>query len=182
MDRPFITPQTRVGELLDAYPELESALIAQAPVFEKLKNPVLRRTVARVATLEKAAAIAGIAPRQLVAALRRQAGQPLDDTAADSAERAPADEPPPLWFAPEKVGPTLDADALLASGQTPLSATLTQARTLKGGAILRLTVSFRPVPLIDALRQQGYRTFLRSLQADRFELFVAPGEEPSKVS
>jgi len=42
-----INPRTKVGELLDACPRLEEVLIAQAPVFEKLRNPVLRRTAAR---------------------------------------------------------------------------------------------------------------------------------------
>ena len=172
MDRPLITPQTRVADLLDAYPELESALIARAPVFEKLKNPVLRRTVARVTTLEKAAGIAGIAPRQLIAALRREVGQPLDDAAADTAESAPPEETPPAWFDSEKIGPTIDAAALLADGQTPLNEILTQARFLEGDAILRVAVSFRPLPLLDALEKQGYRTFLREQRTDLFELFV----------
>jgi hypothetical protein len=46
----IITPQTKVGELLDAYPELESILFELSPAFAKLKNPILRKTVARIAT------------------------------------------------------------------------------------------------------------------------------------
>ena len=56
-----ITPATKVAELLESWPELEEALVAQAPAFRRLKNPVLRRTVARVATLEQAAGVGGIA-------------------------------------------------------------------------------------------------------------------------
>ncbi|MEO2194672.1 MAG: DUF1858 domain-containing protein [bacterium] len=41
-----ITPSTKVAELLAAYPELEAVLIGMAPPFKKLKNPVLRRSVA----------------------------------------------------------------------------------------------------------------------------------------
>jgi hypothetical protein len=47
----LITPQTKVGELLDAFPELENVLIQIAPPFKKLRNPILRRTVARVTRL-----------------------------------------------------------------------------------------------------------------------------------
>ena len=72
-----ITPATKVAELLESWPELEPVLVAQAPAFRRLKNPVLRRTVARVATLEQAAGVGGVAVRDLVAALRRAAG--LDD-------------------------------------------------------------------------------------------------------
>ena len=48
-----ISPKTKVGELLDAYPELENVLMAMSPAFEKLKNPILRKTVAKVATLQQ---------------------------------------------------------------------------------------------------------------------------------
>jgi hypothetical protein len=44
-----------VADLLDSWPELEETLVAQAPAFRRLRNPVLRRAVARVATLEPAA-------------------------------------------------------------------------------------------------------------------------------
>ena len=60
MSELMITPETRVGALLDAHPELEVTLIGIAPTFKALKNPVLRRTVAKVATLEQAARIADL--------------------------------------------------------------------------------------------------------------------------
>lgn len=46
----LITPKTRVGELLEKYPELEETLMELAPAFQKLKNPVIRRTIGKVAT------------------------------------------------------------------------------------------------------------------------------------
>ena len=49
----IISPKTKVGELLDNYPDLESVLMEMSPAFEKLRNPVLRKTVARVATLQQ---------------------------------------------------------------------------------------------------------------------------------
>ena len=52
-----IQPSTKVAQLLDAYPELEEVLIRMAPPFRKLKNPILRRSVAKVATLKQAAIV-----------------------------------------------------------------------------------------------------------------------------
>ena len=60
-----IGPETRVADVLEAHPEAEEILIAIAPQFKAMKNPVLRRTVARVATLEQAAKVAGIQAREL---------------------------------------------------------------------------------------------------------------------
>jgi hypothetical protein len=55
-----ITPETKIADLLDAYPQLEDVLIQQSPHFTALKNPILRKTVAKVATLERASQMSGI--------------------------------------------------------------------------------------------------------------------------
>src|SRR5262249_41576159 len=68
--KPAIDPDTTVGALLDAYPEAEAVLIDLAPAFAKLRNPVVRRTVAKVATLEHAAKIGGVSLRTLIGKLR----------------------------------------------------------------------------------------------------------------
>jgi hypothetical protein len=69
VNRPEILPETKVGALLQAYPQLEDELIAIAPRFTALRNPVLRRTVARITTLAQAA-VAEIPTRELVDRLR----------------------------------------------------------------------------------------------------------------
>ena len=55
-----ITPSTKVNDLLRAYPEIEDDLIRMAPPFKKLRNPFLRRTVGRVATLKQVSAVGDI--------------------------------------------------------------------------------------------------------------------------
>ncbi len=73
----IITPKTRVGELLDAYPELESVLLELSPAFKKLKNPVLRKTVGKVATLQQAASLGNIPVTEVINTLRTEVGQQL---------------------------------------------------------------------------------------------------------
>ena len=75
MKQLVITPQTKVHELLEAYPELEDDLIEIAPVFRKLQNPVLRRTIARVTTLQQAALVGQVSVNLLVNTLRQKTGQ-----------------------------------------------------------------------------------------------------------
>ncbi|MFH1755446.1 MAG: DUF1858 domain-containing protein, partial [Candidatus Latescibacterota bacterium] len=58
-NRPSITPDMKVSALLEAYPELEDVLIGIAPAFKKLRNPVLRRTVAKLTSLRQAAQVGG---------------------------------------------------------------------------------------------------------------------------
>ena len=61
-----ILPSTKVSQLLDAYPELEDVLVAMAPPFKKLKNPILRQSVARIASLKQAAVVGGLDTRAMV--------------------------------------------------------------------------------------------------------------------
>ena len=71
-----ITPSVTVNALLKEYPELEEVLIEMAPPFKKLKNPILRRTIAKVATIRHIAAVGGIPLNELISKLRKAVGQP----------------------------------------------------------------------------------------------------------
>jgi DUF438 domain-containing protein len=53
-----VSADTKIHDLLETYPYLKPWLVARAPEFKKLENPVLYNTMARVATLEAAAAMA----------------------------------------------------------------------------------------------------------------------------
>jgi hypothetical protein len=69
-----ITLQTKIWDLLEDYPQLEETLLEISPAFAKLKNPVLRRTIARVTTVKQAALIAGVEAGNVVILLRKAAG------------------------------------------------------------------------------------------------------------
>jgi len=61
-----ITPKTTVHTLLKEHPFLLDFLAGYSPEFEKLTNPVLRRTMGRMATLQKASEMADIPLDQLM--------------------------------------------------------------------------------------------------------------------
>jgi hypothetical protein len=169
-----ITPATKVADLLESWPELEEVLVARAPAFRRLRNPVLRRTVARVATLEQAAGVGGVPVRELVAALRRAAGIEGDTWTPDtSGEQRGEPSAAPAWLDHARVVETLDADALLDAGEVPLVRVNERARALSSGDLLRIESAFRPVPLVEALGRQGYRCFVRETASNRFETFVS---------
>ncbi|WP_373732210.1 DUF1858 domain-containing protein, partial [Bacteroides heparinolyticus] len=69
-----ITPDTKVAELLDRFPQLETAMLKLSPAFAALKNPVLRKTVAKVTSLQQAAKVGGINVVEMVTILRKEAG------------------------------------------------------------------------------------------------------------
>jgi DUF438 domain-containing protein len=55
-----INPKTKVSELLKEYPFIKDFLVELNPHFKALDNPIMRRTLGRVASLSKAAMIGGI--------------------------------------------------------------------------------------------------------------------------
>ncbi len=72
-----ISPETKINDLLSAYPFLIDFLAERYPAFSKLKNPLLRKTVGKVATLSKASAMGGVPLNTLLAVV---AGEILEQT------------------------------------------------------------------------------------------------------
>jgi len=151
-----INPTTRVGELLDAFPELEATLKSLSPSFQALSNPLLRRTVARVATLEQAARVGGLPVPDLVHALRRAAGQEGDEVTTSSR----AEQAVPAWAESAAPAVTLDAETLLSAGRTPVAEAAERLAGMSPGEVLELTSPFEPAPLIDALRAKGHEVYV----------------------
>jgi hypothetical protein len=153
MDKLIITPRTKVYELLQAYPELEELLIEMAPVFRKLKNPVLRRTIARVTTLQQAAQVGEIPVHKLVNTLRQKVGQ----DSLEGIESVPGGaDKQPSWFNRDKIAKQLDARPIIEQGGHPLGDVLTDIRDLKSGDIYELITPFLPAPLIERVVDQGF--------------------------
>jgi hypothetical protein len=172
-----ITPETKIAELLEVYPQLEEVLIQQSPHFKALKNPILRKTVAKVATLERASQMSGIPVRRLVAALREAVGLPGEPAATDlgpELEPAVVDAVAPDWFDEGKVRATIDADDLLTKGEVPLPRINQAVATLLPGALLRVKSAFRPAPLLEALHKAGHRTYVTKASPDAFHTYVWP--------
>ncbi len=166
-----INPTTRVGELLDAYPELEATLLELSPRYQALRNPLLRRTVARVATLEQAARVGGVPVPELVHALRRAAGLEGEEVAGASL----ADEPAPEWAGSASPAARLDAETELAAGRTPIAEAAARLLEMAPGEVLEVTAPFEPAPLIDALRAKGHGVFV-SRHGERVTVLVRRGE------
>jgi len=169
-----ITPETKVAALLEAYPELEPVLIAAAPAFNKLSNPVLRRTIARVTSLRRAAEVAGLPVRELVVRLRAAAGLPDGELEAEPAVEAGADaDGAAPWVDPGRVRWTVDADRILEAGHEPISEVLRRSAELGADDLGLIRSSFRPAPLIELVEGRGFRTaVVRS--GGSFATFIGP--------
>lgn len=151
----IISPKTKVGELLDAYPHLESVLIEMSPAFEKLKNPILRKTVARVATLQQIAVVGGLKVDAIINRLRKETGQ--SDEESGNADNDYLSIAPPEWYAAGKITQKFDASPLINSGGSPMKEILHYTNLLKEDEIFELRTPFIPAPIIYILKEKGFK-------------------------
>ena len=153
-DRDFpILPSTKVATLLDRYPELEKVLIELAPPFKKLKNPFLRKGVAKVASLGQAAAVGGMPVDELVNKLRAAVGQePV--ALGDSGKTVSYFSSQPEWFDATKIVASID-ETVIDPDKMPIVSVLQRAVTLQPGEMLELVTTFLPAPGIEIMKRKG---------------------------
>ena len=144
----------RAGDDREFLRELVEMFLADVPDrLDELRAALDAGDAPRVATVAQAAKVGGVPIGTLLNAIRERLGQPLlgADTGRDEAA-----EERPSWLNGAEPAVTLDADAMLASAQTPVREVQDRLGSLSPGQLLRLDASFQPVPLMDALRRKGY--------------------------
>ena len=148
-----INPSVTVHRLLESYPELEEVLIGIAPPFKKLRNPVLRRSVAKVATLKHVSSVGGVPLNELIATLRKAVGQ--TETSEEWNDEDYFGEQPD-WFSEEKITLSIDEAKLEASDRMTLAVILEKSSDVRDGEIIELVTTFLPAPGIDVMRSKDY--------------------------
>ena len=166
-DKLIITPKTKVLQLLEAYPQLEDVLIEYAPAFKKLKNPILRNTVAKIATLQHAASVGNVKLEDLINRLRKEVGQ---DLFTDSSNVHYITEKP-AWFDKNLIYKELDAKPMLAAGEQPVNMVLSDLNAMKQGSIYKLSAPFLPAPLIDKGTSLGLSHWLIKEKEESFIVY-----------
>ena len=168
MNKLLITPQTRVGEFLDNYPELEELLISSSPTFEKLRNPVLRRTIGRVATFQQIAVVGNIQLETIINSLRNTAGQNQTNETMSTNNNL---HEKPEWFDTSSISETLDARELLQAGQHPLAEVIKKTSGLQADQVFELITPFAPMPLIEKVIANGLSAYIQTISASEIHTY-----------
>jgi ABC-type glutathione transport system ATPase component len=157
-DSPYqIRPSTKVADLLDAYPELEEILINMAPPFKKLKNPILRKSVAKVATLQQAAIVGRVDVSSMIDQLRQAVGlAPIEATETPSPSVDDYLGTAPDWFEKSCVSTSID-DRAGDSDEMAITRITKSLKDLAEHQVIELTTTFLPAPGIDVARARGIR-------------------------
>lgn len=164
-----ITPQTIVADLLNEYPILEDKLIEIAPVFKKLKNPALRKTIAKVTSLKQAAVIGNVKLPELINQLRKEVGQ---ETLISDKDEAIITSDKPEWIIEENIKLIYDAREDLENGVHPVSKVVRDIETLSQDEIYLLITPFLPLPLIDIINKKGFTSHSDKTEKDKFLTYI----------
>jgi uncharacterized protein (DUF2249 family) len=190
----MIEREDKVSAVLARDAGLVEVFVAVSPAFQRLRNPALRRVMARLVTVEQAARVAGVDAQHLVDALNRA----LAAAGADAAP-PPADAPLPPPVGTASGGVARDADASsstappavppdriidldvredLRNGREPFSRIMAARRSMRADGALRVRALFEPAPLYDVMARQGLAHFTEKLADDDWRVwFFAAGEQ-----
>lgn len=173
----MISGDTTVARLLAEHPGLLEVLAGYHPRFAELRNPLLRRAMAPRLTLSEAARIAGASPEDLLAVLRRAAGEadtsaPCSPHSGQEAEgRHEVAKPAALARVPESRQVHIDVREDIRRGQEPFVRIMTAVKALKPGQVLVLRAPFEPVPLYGVLASRGFAHWTERRAGDDFEVW-----------
>lgn len=157
-----INAQTKVGELLDIYPELEKTLLQLSPSFARLKNPVLRKTIGRIASLRQVAEIGELNLDEMISKLKNVVR--IEDTCMDNESLEYQREAKPKWINSENISLTYDASDIIGNGGSPMKIILEKADRLQIGEIMLLITPFQPIPIIELLDNKGFQCWSESIE------------------
>jgi TusA-related sulfurtransferase len=173
----------RVADVLARDEALVDVFVAAAPAFERLRNPAMRRVMARLVTVEQAARVAGVDAERLLRSLNDACGAAgtapaatdvTDASAASAVTDASATTRggivaaqeaahelaalvPPAALAAISPDRVIDLDVRddLRNGDEPFSRIMAARRALAPDGALRLRAIFEPVPLYEVFGKQG---------------------------
>lgn len=169
MDKLIITPKTKIYDLLQAYPQLEDVLISLAPPFKKLKNPVLRRTITKITTLNQAATIGSLNVEELINTLRKEVGQEKLSEVESSETHYQTDRP--AWFDQKQVANSIDIRDMLHAGEQPVHEVLSAIKKLGDDELLEVIAPFIPAPLLDKSLSLNYRHWLKKESDEKYVIY-----------
>ncbi len=141
----IITPKSKLIQVLEEYPQLEDTLILYIPAFKDLKNPILRKTIAKIATMQQVAAIGKVKVEDLINMLRKLVGQDCIESSEDFLVKKET----PEWYNKNNIIKSFDARDMLERGEHPVNQVISDLGEMEAGKIYEALFSFLPIPLIE---------------------------------
>lgn len=181
----MIRADDRISTVLARDERLLDVLVATAPAFANLKNPLMRRTMAALVTVQQAAQIAGLDAAALVDRLNRALGDGDAAPARPLPQKeiaAPTPLPPQLGATPPELLVDVDVREDLRAGREPFGRIMGAVRDLPPRHVLRVRAIFEPAPLYGVLAKKGLSHFTEALAPDDWRVWFFRDESAGAAS
>jgi len=165
-----ITLDTKIADLLNSSENMKDILIEINPKFKKLNNPVLRRTLAKIAGVRQAAIVGGMDPMDLLNQLRKAVGQAVVDVNMVSKEEIEAEKVPEWTLDGSKQ--ILNANEILDADRNPLAELHKILKAIDKNEVIAIEADFQPEPLIDEMLKAGHEVFTKHINENHFVTYV----------
>ncbi len=157
---------TKISTLIEMNPDTIEVIASINKNFRKLKNPILRKTLAKRVSIKDAARIGNVDVNILLNKLR-EIGFEIASKGAETAN-SQKNTPHTETGKEEQQGKQkyqdmkvikLDVRPELDKGIDPFQSIMKKIKTLKEGEVLQVINTFEPLPLINVLKKKGYRSW-----------------------
>jgi TusA-related sulfurtransferase len=161
---------TKIADLLNNYNGMKDILISINPKFKKLNNPILRRTVAKVANIKQAAVVGGMKPIELLNKIRIEVGQ--EPIVLEDNQNVQVDSDIPKEIKNKSPKIIIDANKLLEQEKNPLAEANKSIKKLQKNDILLIVSDFKPEPLIDEFIKKGLQVYSVQINDKVFNTYI----------
>lgn len=170
----IVTAKTKISDLIKANPDTIEAIAQINKHFKKLRNPILRKTLARRITIEDAAKVGGVTVDVFFEKLAN-----IGFEIEQQKERiAPKTETNKMEFIIDNAGVTeLDVRPYIEAGNDPFQIIMAAIKELPEGNVLKIINSFEPIPLINVLKGKGYRSMVERPESGVVCTYFKKGEK-----
>lgn len=155
-----VAASDRVSDVLSRDESLVEVFVRAAPQLAKLRNPAMRRVMARLVTIEHVARMAGVSCEALLDDLNSSLGivpgaSPPAAT-SQSGEGTAGRMPHAAARPTDATEVMLDVRDDLRAGREPFSTIMAAVANLATGDVLHLRAIFEPLPLYAVLEKRGF--------------------------
>ena len=174
-----IDRNTSIKQLLDfKQDEVIEALSTLNSNFGKLKNPILRKLLAKRVSVAEACKIANCTVADFFKTMEKIGFELADNTTLP----AELEGVGPGKQSPEHVV-ELDVRPILAADKDPLKLIMIKANELEADQHLKIINTFEPLPLINLLGSRGFGSYTEVIKPDLIHTYFFKKEEtPAPVS
>lgn len=173
-----INSNTKIATILKAHPGALNAIVSISPKFNKLRNPLLRKIMASRTSVSMASKIGGCQTEDFFAKLE-SLGFHIDRTIAEEKKQTGNNTPDFIKQMMPENTLELDVRPVIDSGKDPFKIITEKIKELKTGEVLKLINSFEPAPLIALLGNQGYETFVETVNENLINTYFYKSDAAS---